>query len=159
MAIQNVYTFRCPNPNCTDYFVLPRQTHLGKFDDQSSPSKDIWPILYLCLCCEQLSEVPAQAICQERVETQGQYRLVRYDFSSDQSGSLQHFGIYTKEKRGGIADQAIRQQDARGAIEYVLKPSGLWDKSYGERIEVSIDPGLKYDPPSKGAEVYIDTFD
>jgi len=105
-----VYAFNCPNPKCPLYIVLPRQSHLGNFGDQSNPSKGTWPILYLCLHCGQLSEVPSGAIHLATVETQDHYQLVRYDFASDQSGSLQHCAIYTQEAEVGIAYRALRHK-------------------------------------------------
>jgi len=138
---------RCPN--CSDYIVLPRQSHLGKFGDQLNPSKDIWPILYLCLPCGQLSEIPAQAIHSEEVETRDRNQLVRYDFASGQSDSLCHCAIYTQETAFGIAYRALRQQDGTEAVERILKVSKIWDDSWGTDIKISIDRGAEYLVPKK----------
>jgi hypothetical protein len=96
MTIEQV-CIRCPN--CARSIVLPRQSHLGKFDGQITPSMDIWPINFLCLPCGLVSEIQSRAIHLEELEMQDQYQLVRYDFASDQSGALAHVPIYTREAR------------------------------------------------------------
>jgi len=149
MPIELVHLFRCPNQKCSDYAVLPRQSHLGRFADQPSPAKDIWPIRYLCRSCGLASEIPAQAIHPEEAEMPEQNQLVRYDFSSDQSGSLVNFAIYSKERRLYRTSPDIRREDAYGAIEHVLKPFGIWLGSYGDTIQVSIDHGLSAEPPKR----------
>jgi hypothetical protein len=78
-----------------------------------------------------------------------QNQLVRYDFSSDQSGSLVTFAIYSKERRLYRTSPDIRREDANGAIEHVLKPFGVWLDSYGDTIQVSIDPGLSAEPSKR----------
>lgn len=140
MPIQNVYLIRCPNPECRDYNVLPRQILLNKFGGLLGPTIDIWPITYLCQRCGQTSEVPYESIRQENAETHGHNQLVRYDFSSGQSGSSKHFRIYCKETQPFRTDGDIYPEEAGQAIERVLKPSGLWKDSYGDRIYVSIEP-------------------
>jgi hypothetical protein len=149
MPIERVHLFRCPNQKCSNYAVLPRQSHLGTFADQPSPAKDIWPIRYLCRSCGLASEIPAQAIHPEEAEMPEQNQLVRYDFSSDQSGSLVSFAIYSKERRLYRTSPDIRREDAYGAIEHVLKPFGIWLDSYGDTIQVSIDSGLSAEPPKR----------
>lgn len=137
MTIQRVYTFHCPN--CPDHTVLPRRSHLGIFDGQSSPAKDIWPIRYLCLYCGRPYVVHVQAIHPEVAETQDLYQLVRYDFSSVQSGSLEHYAIYTKEK----INHDKHQETSKEAFERVLRPFGLASDSFGEAVNVSADRGLQ----------------
>lgn len=85
--------------------------------------------------------VPEEMIRLGAPKGRGQFQLVRYDFSNEQSGTLRHVGIYTKEKKSLNPVQAIDQLDANEAIENVLKPSGLWQDSYGEKIYASIDRG------------------
>jgi|ERR1039458_708725 hypothetical protein len=149
MSIKSVYAFKCQNPKCPLYIALPRQSHLGKFDDQLSPATEIWPIQYLCLDCGHLSGVPSESIRLEAVETQDQYQLVRYDFASDQSGFLHHCAICTQEDEFGIAYRALRHQDGQEAIERVLKASKIWDGSYEYRINVSPDRGAQHIVPKE----------
>jgi hypothetical protein len=144
MSIQRVHLFHCPNKNCHDHTVLPRQSHLGRFDGRSNPATDIWPIRYLCLYCGQPSAVQASKIRQDSVETQDQYQLVRYDFSSDRSGSLEHFGIYTKERMQHDGSLHRPTETGREAFERVLKPFGLVHDSFGDTVHVSVDHGLRH---------------
>jgi hypothetical protein len=138
MPIQNVYLIRCPNTGCRGYNVLTRQILPKQLGGLLDPATDIWPITYLCHRCGQASEIPFESIRQEKAETRGHNQLVRYDFSSDQSGSLKHFRIFCEEPFR--ADGDIYPEEARQAIERVLKPSHLWNDSYGDRIHVSIEP-------------------
>jgi hypothetical protein len=94
-----------------------------------------------------LSEIPAQAIHLEDSGTQDRSQLVRYDFSSDQSGVLWHVAIYTKEGKLDSGSRTIEQIHETDVIERVLKPSGLWDSSYGEEVNISIDRGIEDDIP------------
>ncbi|MGB6690474.1 MAG: hypothetical protein WBE76_21780 [Terracidiphilus sp.] len=134
-------------PNCGRYTVLPPRSHLGTFDNEASPSKDIWPINYLCLRCGQLSVIPAQTIRSARPGKQDQYQVVRYDFASVQSGTLRHIALYTREKTDSSTYRIANQAVADEAVENVLKPSGLWQESYGDRVNVSIDWGLEHPIP------------
>lgn len=146
MTIQSACTFNCLK--CSDHTVLPRRSHLGRFDDQSSPSKDIWPIRYLCLYCGQSFEVLEGMIHRASVEMQDRYQLVRYDFSSDQSGTLRHVAIYTKELKPHIEDNTIAKVHDSEAIGRVLNPSGLWDSTWGDKLHVSIDRGCEKPIPA-----------
>jgi hypothetical protein len=85
----------------------------------------------------------------EVAETQDQYQLVRYDFSTDQSGSIESFAIYTKERICSGEDRHIFRESRREAFERVLKPFGLLEDSYGDKVNVSVDPGLCYQPPMR----------
>jgi hypothetical protein len=138
MAIQRVYLIHCPNDQCPDYAILPRQSHLGRFDEAEVPATDIWPITYFCQCCRHTSEVPFEKICLENAETQNHDQIVRYDFSNGQQNSLVRFQIYTKEIYPSNLDK-IYEQDAIEAIERILIPSGLWQDSYGKPEYVGID--------------------
>lgn len=134
-------------PNCLNYTPLPLESHLGEFDFEVNPSKDSWPIRFLCLQCKLLFGIPPEAIHLRDAETRDRNQLVRYDFASDQSGILRHFGIYTIEKTGPIPYRIVDQLVADEAIENVLKPSGLWQKSYGQRVNISIDWGVERSIP------------
>jgi hypothetical protein len=139
----------CLNEMCqnhTKQLVLPRQSHLGKFDDLPNPTKEIWPILFLCQTCGHMSEILDALIHPATVEKLGQNQLVRYDFASDQSGSLQHCAIYTQETEFDIAYRALRSQNGSEAIEKILKVSEIWDGSY-EGVCVSVDKGLEHKIP------------
>lgn len=135
MPIERVYLFHCFTPRCHDYAVLPRQSHLGKFDDQLCPSTGIWPINYLCQKCGQMSSVPIQAIHPAELETQDQSPLIWYQFSNGQPNSLVRIEVYSKE----LDPYFVESPDANRAIEFVLKLSGLWQDSYGHSIRVAID--------------------
>jgi hypothetical protein len=147
MPNELVHLFRCPNQKCTDFSVLPRQSHLGDFATKPSPAKDIWPIRYLCRSCGLASEIPVQAIHTEGVEMPVQNQLVRYDFSSDQSGSLVSLAVYSKERRLHRTSPDIRREDPDAAIEHVLRPFGVWQGSHGDTIQVRIDFGLSAELP------------
>ena len=148
MRIKPAHLICCSNEKCPEYAVLPRQSHLGKFDEQAGPSAGVWPILYLCLPCGRLSRVRAEMIRQvEEAEALTQYQLVRYDFSSERSGTSHHCAIYTQETGFDIAHRVLSQQDGREAIERILKVSKIWDGSYRDRINVSIDRGLQHPVP------------
>lgn len=134
MSIKSAYLFRCPNLKCSDYTVLPRQSHLGNFDGLSNPSKGIWPINYLCRRCELGYEISESMIHREGVETLALGQLVRYDFSSDQLGFLMHCEIYCKENEAYNEDHP----DMHEPVESVLKPSRFWQGSYEQPINVSV---------------------
>ena len=141
MAKRNVYLFNCPGKKHNDHIVLPTQSHLGKFDGLSDPSKDIWPIRYLCLYCGQASVIDDNMIRREAADTQDRYQLVRYDFASGQSGTLQHFAIYTKEPISDLNMRHVGIETPRAIFERVLKPFGLVDDSFGDNANVSVDRG------------------
>jgi hypothetical protein len=130
-----------------DYIALPLASHLGKFDGEVNPSKDVWPINFLCLRCNLLFGIPPEAIHLRGAETRDRNQLVRYDFASDQSGILRHFGIYTVENAASTPYRIVDQLLADEAIENVLKPFGLWQKSYGQRVNISIDWGIERSVP------------
>lgn len=134
---------RCQN--CGRNIVLPPQSHLGTFGDQINPSKDIWPINFLCLKCGLVSVTPPQAIHLVELETRDQSPLVRYDFSSALSGSSGHVAIYTQEcSENGHERGDIPQSES---INLVLLPTRLWRDSYGPEINVSIDRGCQHKIP------------
>ena len=135
MSVQRVYVIHCPNNKCPDYTALPLRSLPEKFGGPPNQAKDIWPITYLCLRCKQLSVVPDGAIHRATVETRDQSQLIRYDFSNGPPNSAKHCRIYAKGKRIDNPNQ----QDARKAIERILKPSGLWKDSNGTAEHVSID--------------------
>lgn len=149
MPIERVHVFRCPNQKFSDYAALPRQSHLGRFADQPSPSKDMWPIRYLCRSCGLASEIPARAIHPEEAGMPEENQLVWYDFPGNQSGFQVSFAIYSQERRLNRSSPDIRRKDAYGAIEHILKPFGIWLQPYGDEIQVSIDPGLSAEPPKR----------
>jgi hypothetical protein len=121
--------------NRTKQTVLPRQSHLGKFEDQPNPAKDIWPITYLCQQCGKLSVVCADMIHPVIVQKPGQSRLFRYDFSNGQPDSLVRLTIYTEEPKPA----QINLEDSTRAIERILKPFGLWKSEYGMPQNVGIE--------------------
>ena len=134
--------------NCARRIVLPPQSHLGTFDGQISPSKDIWPINFLCLSCVQLSVIPPQAIHLTERETQGRNQLVRYDFSSALEGCSAHVAIYTQECAVPESLTDSREYVLEDEAEArVLLPSRLWRDSYGYPTNVGIDRGCEAKPP------------
>jgi hypothetical protein len=135
MTIQRVCLFRCSNAKCSIDIVLPRQSHLGQFDDLANPATGIWPITYLCQRCGRVSEVPAEAIRQEISGTRDRGPLFRYDFSNGRPDSPARFVIYTQENK----PDTVNAEDARQAVERILKPSGLWRESYGPVEHIAID--------------------
>lgn len=138
MTIQRVFTIRCPQ--CGDRSVLPRQSHLGKFDDQPDQAKAAWPINYLCQPCGLVFVVPSEAIRPEDVEMPVHSQLFRFDFSNGQPETLQHFVLYANEKEPYSFGPDIYSEDSAIAIERILKPSGLWRKAYGKPVMVGIEP-------------------
>jgi len=135
-------------PSCSSCIILPRPSHLWVSDDQLNPSKHVWPINFWCLPCGKLSQIPTEAIQRIDAEAQSQYQLVRYDFTSDQSGLVRNVGIYTQERESGRLPHPSEQIHESEAIERILKPSGLWDISFGDCIHVSRDAGIKSQIPS-----------
>lgn len=135
MPIQ-FHQFCCPNPRCSDRTVLPRQSPLGKFDGQPSPSKDIWPIKYLCRACGQSSEIPDEAIHPKVAENTDRNQLFQYVFSNGQPDSVVRIWIYCKENQFFAAGHTTAQE----AIQNVLLPSGFWRDFDGSPKFVGIEP-------------------
>jgi hypothetical protein len=91
--------------------------------------------------------IPAQAIRPEEPENPDQNQLVRYDFSSDQSGSVRHVAIYTLEVGPEALTDSKEYVPEHESVSRVLVPSRLWQDSFGAQINVSIDRGCRADPP------------
>src|SRR5690242_8543035 len=136
---QSVFVFDCPK--CSLDIVLPPQNHLETLDGQTDPSKEIWPIRFLCQRCGQVSEVPKTAIHLRALGKPVRSQLVRYEFSNGQSDWLVRFDIYSTESD----PQEIQYPTRARAIERVLIPSLLWRDEYGkiESINVCVDPLLR----------------
>jgi len=133
--------------HCGRHIILPSQSHLGTFDGQINPSKNIWPINYFCLPCGLLSKIRLQAIQLEEIETRDQYQLVRYDFSSAQVGCSAHIAIYTQEALLEAFSDSKEYVPEHEAGDRVLLPSLLWRDSYGHQFNVGIDRGCQGKPP------------
>jgi hypothetical protein len=61
---------------------------------------------------------------------------MRYDFSNGQTDNLKKIRIYSRETDAW----KVQYPDADGAIESVLRKSGLWQDSHGKPRFVSIEP-------------------
>lgn len=125
--LQRVYLISCPNPDCGDTIVLPRQSPLGIFEHPQRRPTDEWPIDYLCSYCGQLFSLPAEEIRLEGVETLGQMPLSetlrQYEFSNDHRHSPRFYRIYSK---------ALSRVSEETLIEGMLKPTGKWEPEHGE---------------------------
>jgi len=91
--------------------------------------------------------IPAQAIRLEEPGKPDQGQLVRYDFSSGQSDSVQHVAIYTREVPLEVLTDSREYVPEDEAVPRVLVPSGLWPDSFGTQLNIGIDRGCQADPP------------
>jgi hypothetical protein len=136
MTAARVYSVRCPTKCCPDRIALPPRILPERLSDQPSPSKNIWPINYLCNRCGQTSVIREAAIRPEvSGETRDQNQLIRYLFSNGLPKSLKLVRIYTKENK----DFDDFQQTGEQALERILLPSKLWDDSYGPSRFVRVE--------------------
>lgn len=93
-------------------FVLPRQSPLGRFADEPYPSKDIWPIDFLCLPHGHVCRVGKETIRLESVETlaRGLYEAflwkIEYDCARENCGQRQT--IYTRYSAAGTQSDVLR---------------------------------------------------
>jgi len=81
-------------------------------------------------------------IRSEEVETLGHSQLVRYDFSNGLPNNLQRFRIYSRESDPSY----ITIPDATRAVERVLKPSNIWEGTFGSAILECIESIEVFDP-------------
>ena len=107
-----VCRFQCDGVEHT--FVLPRQSPLGRFDDEPYLPKGIWPIDFLCLQHGHVCRVDRQTIRLEDVEVlpQGLHEAslwqIEYECARQNCGQRQT--IYTRHSVVGT------QSDVLGAV-------------------------------------------
>ena len=135
MNVPPVYLVRCPTKGCPVRIVLPPQILPEKYAGQLNPSIHIWPINYLCHRCGQTSLIPDEAIHQEAYEKPDQNQLIRYLFSNGRLDSLERVWLYTTENE----EFEDFQQTGEQSIERILKPSGIWDDSWGPAQRMRVE--------------------
>ena len=125
--LQRVYLVRCPNPDCGDTIVLPRQSILGVFEYPQCRPARLWPIDYRCTYCGRASFFPAAVIVLGSVAASGQNPhtecLYRYEFSNDRRPFGKSHSLYVKGLLPASDDELI---------ESLLLPTGSWKKRYGK---------------------------
>jgi hypothetical protein len=105
-----VCRFQCDGTEHT--FVLPRESHLGRFGDEPYLPTGIWPIDFLCLPHGHVCRVDLQTIRLESVETLGQglheafLWKIEYECARQNCGQRQT--IYTRYSAVGAQSDVIR---------------------------------------------------
>ena len=93
-------------------FVLPRESHLGRFGDEPYLPKDIWPIDFLCLPHGHVCRVGPETIHLDSVETLGQglheavLWKIEYECARQNCGQRQT--IYTRYSAAGEQSDVLR---------------------------------------------------